>query len=208
MNDKQQLAWPSQARIIKETGLSNGAVNNHLANLVDHHWIKRESGNSRKTTRYIAILPEQYASMLDQNKPKSDTPPDGELTLHLVETNKPIFNKQIKIFKKERKKKKDFTQWKNPDWINASAWSEYEQHRIEIKKPMTDLARSKAVKQLEGLNQDQQQSAIDKTILNSWTGLFPIQEKANETNWKTGREGSASDFSKVETYEGFLAGIE
>ena len=55
-------------------------------------------------------------------------------------------------------KKPDF---ELPDWLNQNAWSEFEQSRKEIKKPLTDLGRTKAVKILEGHSYNDQQTIID-----------------------------------------------
>jgi len=70
--------------------------------------------------------------------------------------------------------------WPLPDWINKDAWIEFEQHRKEIRKPLTDLARAKAAKQIQALNYDQQQQCIDMTIQNHWQGLFPDKVKTND----------------------------
>lgn len=67
--------------------------------------------------------------------------------------------------------------WHLPSWLNQNAWSEFEQHRKDIRKPLSDMARTKASKQLQGLTPEQQQHCIDMTIQNRWTGLFP--EKVN-----------------------------
>ncbi len=68
--------------------------------------------------------------------------------------------------------------WAIPDGINAKAWEEFEQHRKDIKKPMTDTARTKAANQIKNLTHEEQQATIDKTIQSRWTGLFP--EKGNQ----------------------------
>lgn len=61
-----------------------------------------------------------------------------------------------------------------PLWLDKSAWNEFEQHRRDIKKPLTDLSRKKNLKILED-NKNDQREIIDKTIANRWTGLFPIK---------------------------------
>jgi hypothetical protein len=67
-----------------------------------------------------------------------------------------------------------------PIGINADAWGEFEQHRKEIKKPLSDLSRTKALKVIIDLPPDEQARVIDKTIQNRWSGLFA--EKKNESN--------------------------
>jgi len=58
-----------------------------------------------------------------------------------------------------------------PDWINQKAWDEFEQHRRDIKKPLTDLARKKNLAIMEK-HQDKQAMIINLTIANRWAGLF------------------------------------
>jgi len=59
-----------------------------------------------------------------------------------------------------------------PPEINLDAWAEFEQHRKEIRKPLTDLARKKAWNQLKPLTHQEQQSVIDYSIAGRYTGLF------------------------------------
>lgn len=69
--------------------------------------------------------------------------------------------------------------WTPPDWINRAAWDEYEQHRREMKKPLSDLARTKAANQLRELDHEEQQRCIDTSIQARWAGLFPDKAKSN-----------------------------
>jgi len=71
-----------------------------------------------------------------------------------------------------------------PDWLNPGAWSEFEQHRKDIRKPLTNLARKKNLDVLEPLGFDEQQAVVDTTISNRWTGLFPPKE----SNKSSGRQ--------------------
>ena len=90
---------------------------------------------------------------------------------------------------KKHKPVKDI--WELPEWINKTAWNEFEQHRKEIKKPLSNLAKTKAANSLNGFTPQEQQSCIDKTIQNRWSGLFPEKIGANnETNKRTGNNGS------------------
>ncbi len=77
------------------------------------------------------------------------------------------------------------------DWINPVAWAEFEAHRREVKKPLTELGRTKAMNALQGYDFNEQQIAIDKTIQNRWTGLFP--EKLGGANGTSKRITHADD---------------
>lgn len=57
MNAHNDMAYPSQARIISETGMSQSTVNRYLAVLEEQGWIIRDKGNSRRTTRYTTDIP-------------------------------------------------------------------------------------------------------------------------------------------------------
>jgi uncharacterized protein YdaU (DUF1376 family) len=79
-------------------------------------------------------------------------------------------------------------EWIMPDWINADAWAEFEDHRKQIRKPLRDLARKKAANLLRGLSHEQQQQCIDRSIQAGWAGLFPDKVKTEEVqparDWK------------------------
>lgn len=62
-----------------------------------------------------------------------------------------------------------------PDFVNPAAWAEFEQHRKEIRKSLSDLARTKAANQLKGLDFEQQQAVIDYSIQGKYPGLYPEQ---------------------------------
>ena len=57
MNSNHDMAWPSYARIIEETGLSRATVAKYIKILESEGWINRESGNSTTNTVYFAVLP-------------------------------------------------------------------------------------------------------------------------------------------------------
>lgn len=66
-----------------------------------------------------------------------------------------------------------------PEGLNEDAWQDYQKHRSEIKaRKLTVRGQELAMKKLAVLTKDQQQSVVDLSISNGWTGLFP--EKANE----------------------------
>jgi len=63
--------------------------------------------------------------------------------------------------------------WMPPPWINVSAWAEFERHRVEMRKPLSNMARTKAANLLRDLTPKQQQACIDQSIQSRWAGLFP-----------------------------------
>lgn len=65
-----------------------------------------------------------------------------------------------------------------PDWVDAEAWADFEAHRKEIKKPLTDRARELAVKKLACLNKEAQRKTINRSVESRWTGLHPKPDDA------------------------------
>ncbi len=88
-------------------------------------------------------------------------------------------NKNLKNLKNEKNIKRGAI-YQLPEWVNGTAWLEFEEHRKNIRKPLSDLARAKTVNQLKGFTLDEQQTAIDTSIQSSWAGIFP--KKLNGAN--------------------------
>lgn len=62
---------------------------------------------------------------------------------------------------------------------------EFEEMRKSIKKPMTDAARKRLIKELQKLaGEDVQQmiKILDQSILNSWAGVYPLKQNAKSNN--------------------------
>lgn len=70
--------------------------------------------------------------------------------------------------------------WDIPSSVDRDAWEEFEQHRRDIRKPLTDLARRKNAKVLEGIPASEQRRIVDATIANRWTGLFPSKGQQSQ----------------------------
>ena len=111
----------------------------------------------------------------------------------LTNNHKPTTNNQLKTKAKT---------WEPPTGLNLDAWEEFEQHRKDIKKPMTNTARSKAANQIIGLSHAEQQSTIDKSIASRWAGLFPdkITASSEQAKKDAEREQGAQDWANgIET---------
>lgn len=174
MNDSHDMAFPSIARIRGELNIkSNTTVIKYLDELEAKGFIKRQKrfGNS---TVYHATIPEKIASITDsvvlQDMDSSITE-YGPPVLQNMEPNK----QENKQYNKQVPQTPII-----PPEINPRSWAEFEQHRKEIKKPLSDLARVKAMNVIKHLSHEQQAKVIDKSIQSRWAGLFP--EKANEKN--------------------------
>lgn len=66
---------------------------------------------------------------------------------------------------------------------------EFEEMRKSIKKPMTDVARKRLIRELQklaGENVQQMIKILDQSILNSWAGVYPLKENSKRTQQGSG----------------------
>lgn len=68
-----------------------------------------------------------------------------------------------------------------PSWLNPKAWAAWEQHRKEIKKPLTPTAVKLQLKILEE-NKDDHVQMIKNSITNGWQGFFPLKKEGRKPN--------------------------
>jgi hypothetical protein len=57
------------------------------------------------------------------------------------------------------------------------AWNDWEQHRREIKKPLTPTSTEHQLKTLASIGEAEAIAAIHRSISNGWTGIFPASSK-------------------------------
>ena len=172
----------------KETKLSERNIRTCLA-----HLISTNDLTVKATNRYSLITVVNWASYQDKelNRP-ANRPAESPTGDQRPTNDRPLTTiKQLNNDNKLNNK----TLWLAPDWLNKKAWSEFEAHRKEIKKPLTDLSRTKAANQLEGYSDIQQQSIIDKSIQGRWAGLFP--DKQSQPDKHSGFKGR--DYKKGAT---------
>jgi septum formation inhibitor MinC len=96
-----------------------------------------------------------------------------------VTSKKPSKHKEVEVDKeveKKKIKKKKENVWNPPIDLNVEAWSEFEQHRKDIKKPLNELSKIKNSNMLIEYNRDEQQEIVDATIASNWTGLFHLKK--------------------------------
>lgn len=66
-------------------------------------------------------------------------------------------------------------------------WSQFEKHRVEIKKKLTPTARQQQIERMEKLGHDRAIAAIKHSIANGWTGIFEQDGGRNGKSAKPGR---------------------
>lgn len=75
-----------------------------------------------------------------------------------------------------------------PDNLKETLY-EFEEMRKSIKKPMTDVARKRLIRELQklaGENVQQMIKILDQSILNSWAGVYPLKENNKRTQQGSG----------------------
>ena len=78
MNSKNEVAWPSQATIVGELGISHSSLNKYLNIIEMAGWISRERGNSTTSTRYYIQFPKSVeAELLGSSRGELGSPPQG-----------------------------------------------------------------------------------------------------------------------------------
>jgi hypothetical protein len=87
--------------------------------------------------------------------------------------------------REEKRREEKRREWERPESVDKQAWQEFEQHRAEIKKPLTNQSRTKNANVLAEHPPAVQQEIVNTTIANRWTGLFPPKNKPSADNGST-----------------------
>lgn len=183
-NKTGDLVWPKRERLAEITGYQPHNISKYTRQLVDLGWLEKTgSGGRSRAVRYRITVPEipetETVSGMDtvsksETVSKSGTKTVSKSDTRIEQTNEQTSNPPVVPPADHRRADRS---GQPPPWINRSAWAEFETHRREIRKPLTDLARVKAWNQLRELSAEQQQRVIDYSIAGRYTGLFP--ERAN-----------------------------
>ena len=81
---------------------------------------------------------------------------------------------------KARKQTFDPKTMTTPDTLNADAWNEWIDYRVDKRKPVTQVSAKKQVAMLAGYSFETQQQMVDASIANGWQGLFPPKVNGNQ----------------------------
>lgn len=134
------------------------------------HGISNDKGSDRKPEN-----PAHGADRAPEKPVRRRKPTDGKSAplenSDFLESTHPVENT------KAREARKSFVL---PHSIAADVWGDFEAHRKEIGKPLTDLGRKTNAKVLTGLSREDQRRCVDASIANRWTGLFPPKDNRND----------------------------
>jgi hypothetical protein len=163
-------------------GINRQAVRTALSGFCKKYdFLTTESTNESTKVTIQNWKEYQIVDDVEQKDQPADQPADQPTCNQRVTTNKE--SKELKEHKEKKgagKKKPaaglkfDFKKWPN---LNSEAWKEFEEHRVDIKKPLTDKARVKNLGWLmrySNGNHAIQQKIIDNTIMSRWTRLCKL----------------------------------
>lgn len=205
-NKNTNLCWPKRGQISERCGLPVTRISTVTSRLVELGWLEKiGNGGCSRSTKYALTVPEIEPKTVTETVTKTVTKPVTvteavTVTEPVIETvTEPVTKtvtetvtriKQTNEQTNEQTKRGGLSAEKFfvPAEINLDAWTEFEQHRKEIRKPLSNLARKKAVNQIKNLTHAQQQFVIDYSIAGRYTGLFPERIKTNQN----GRSHEAS----------------
>ncbi len=155
------------------------------------HLISTGEITSNQQAKYSLITIKNYDKFQEvtSNLTDSQQSTNKQLTSNQQATNN---NGRKKKKEKESKKDKnnniDFSDMINEFTQNNELKSvvyEFIQHRINIKKPLTELALKKILNQLNKWNytDDECIRCLNNSIMNGWQGIFEIKKQTQQSNF-------------------------
>ena len=182
--NKEGFAYPSQPRLIEETGLSKNTLLKCLNELEEKGYIKRvkEKGENNKYYINSSIKIDTSTSIKintseDVTSIKNDTRGSIKIdTLKVLNTSN----------KKEKEKKTNIDKiieayTKNDLLIEAI--KDFIKMRSTIKKPLTDRALKTLLNKLDNIANDDLEKVeiLENSIMNCWQGVFELKNKKAPT---------------------------
>ena len=187
--NKEGFAYPSQPRLIEETGLSKNTLLKCLNELEEKGYIKRikEKGENNKYYINSSIKIDTSTSIKintseDVTSIKNDTRGSIKInTLEVLNTS----NKKEKENKKSNIDKIIEAYTKND--LLVEAIRDFIKMRSTIKKPITDRALKGILNKLDSfaVNDLDKVEILENSIMNCWQGVFELKNKKVPTKVDT-----------------------
>ena len=186
--NKEGFAYPSQPRLIEETGLSKNTLLKCLNELEEKGYIKRvkEKGENNKYYINSSIKIDTSTSIKintseDVTSIKNDTRGSIKIdTLEVLNTSN----------KKEKEKKTNIDKiieaYTKNDLL-VEAIRDFIKMRSTIKKPLTDRALKTLLNKLDNIANDDLEKVeiLENSIVNCWQGVFELKNKKVPTKVDT-----------------------
>ena len=187
--NKEGFAYPSQPRLIEETGLSKNTLLKCLNELEEKGYVKRikEKGENNKYYINSSIKIDTSTSIKintseDVTSIKNDTRGSIKIdTLEVLNTS----NKKEKENKKSNIDKIIEAYTKND--LLVEAIRDFIKMRSTIKKPITDRALKGILNKLDSfaVNDLDKVEILENSIMNCWQGVFELKNKKVPTKVDT-----------------------
>ena len=179
--NKEGFAYPSQPRLIEETGLSKNTLLKCLNELEEKGYIKRvkEKGENNK---YYINSSIKIDTSEDITSIKNDT--GGSIKIDTLKV-RDISNKKEKENKKSNIDKIIEAYTKND--LLVEAIRDFIKMRSTIKKPLTDRALKGILNKLDAfaVNDLDKVEILENSIMNCWQGVFELKNKKVPTKVDT-----------------------
>jgi hypothetical protein len=169
-NDEGRQCWPSVATIAHRSGQGERTVRRAFAELEKKGHLTRDhrDGNS---TQYHVHPCQNGTPAKSAPLPKTTKTP-AKMAAKPPRTTKPKKDKPSLVAR---------AKFVLPANIPSEAWEGFEEMRRRIGKPLTDYARSLAVKRLDALAEDgwPPGDVLNHCTMNSYQGIFPPKDRNN-----------------------------
>lgn len=201
--DEVGHCWPSVARVVEMTGLSERAIRTALATLEAEERIQLERSVGRgRTSRYalrinhhpekvqqvqvlappekVHVLPEK----VQQVPQKVQHVPEKVQQVH---PNRKEPSENRKEEKKEVALRAPGPSVTLPDWMPADAWNLFNEHRERIsRKTWTPAAINLTIRDLGRFRDDGMDPAaiLEQSVANGWRGVFPLKSRPKQAPGK------------------------
>lgn len=196
--------FPSQKRLAEQTRQTERSVVNQLNALEASGYIQRTRVQGRKGYRLIAKDQVQHVHLHEKvvhsqqgvgDEPISDIhEADSKESESHAPPSKPVNEPVSELIPP----KSPTPQLVLPVWLPEEAWNDFVDHRLSMKKPLSEKAKELSLRALEKLRHEANDpvEVINQSIMRGWAGLFEIKEHFNGTK-KTAKYTDADALSDV-----------
>ena len=199
--NKEGIAWSPYRRMIEITRLSKSTIRRCIETLKEDHKLIRKVGKPfGGSCRYqltAKVPPEgqKAASNSATRAPIEAAPIVPPANRNSSTRGTPIVPPEgqegnpIKVIHSRLSNKEEIQLPFSSDEFRE-AWSDWEQHRRELKKPLTPTSIRKQLEDLAKMSEAESIAAMHRSIANGWQGIFAASSKTkpDHRQLKTSRE--------------------